>query len=397
MRWVVCCLATASLLGCGPNPAEQVETISVERDEFAISLVTRGELRASESTPIRPPPGSRNPRTIKWLAPNYSWVQRGEIIARFDTSDAERQAQQAGLEIDKVDLQVLAKERELDRLLSELGNELDLVEIEKIMADTFSIDNELAYSRFEIIDAMRDKALLDYKGQHFEGKKSNYNDLQDAEVAVLEAQRKTQESQFNEHSSLLEQNDVQAPHDGFFVLEKTWWGQQVDVGSTVFPGNKIASIPNLEKMEAVLYVLETEAVGLKVGQSADVAVDAFSQRALEGTVASISATAAPIERESPVKYFTVVVTLETADTEWMTPEAAVTAVIHISKVPQTIAIPNQAIFQDDQGDWVLLSDGRNLVRKDVQLGIRGANRSEVKQGLNEGDEVALFQPGDAES
>lgn len=397
MRKLAWWLLVPPLAGCGPNPADLVETMEVGRVEFSISLISRGELRAAESTPVKPPPGSRNPRTIEWLAPNNSWVRSGEVVARFDISDAERGAQTAGLEIDKVDLQVLAKERELERLMSELGNQLDLVEIEKLMADTFTIDNELAYSRFEIIDAMRDKVLLDYKSGHYEGKKENYSELQNAEVAVLSAQRNTQESQFREHQSMLEQREVRAPHDGYFVYEKTWWGQSVDVGTTVFPANKIASIPNLDKMEAVLYVLETEAVGLADGQAATVVVDAFPGRSLSGAVSSISATAAPIERESPVKYFTVIVSLEQADPEWITPEAAVTAEIHISRIADTIAIPNQAIFQEADGDWVLVRDGGKLVRREIGLGVRGANRSQVLSGLEEGDRIALFPPEQAGS
>jgi HlyD family secretion protein len=391
-RLFLLAVAAIILTACGPRPVDTVETMEVSNGEFSISLISRGELRAAESTPIQPPQGSRNPRTIEWLAPNYSWVRKGDVIARFDISDAELHAREAGLEIDKVDLEVLGKERELERQLSELGNQLELVDIEKVMADTFAIDNELAYSRFEIIDAMRDKALLEYKSGHFEGKKENYNDLQNAEVAVLNAQRSTQESQYQEHKALLDQYEVRAPHDGFFVYEKTWWGQQVDVGTTVFPANRIASIPNLEKMEAVLYVLETEAVGLSVGQEATVTIDAFPDRPLSGKVSSISATAAPIERENPVKYFTVVVSLDQADPEWITPEAAVTSEIHISKIPETIAVPNQAVFQDGEGDWVLLRDGGQLVRQAVQLGVRGANRSQVLKGLQEGDEIALFAP-----
>ncbi len=394
--FLACGLALA-LVACGASPLDSVETMEVTGGEFTISLISRGELRAAESTPIQPPQGSRNPRTIEWLAPNYSWVRKGEVVARFDISDAERGAQSAGLEIDKVDLQVMAKERELDRLMSELGNQLDLVEIEKLMADTFTIDNELAYSRFEIIDATRDKALLEYKSGHFEGKKDNYNELQSAEVAVLSAQRATQESQFEEHKSMLDQYRVTAPHDGYFVYEKTWFGQQIDVGSTVFPSNKIASIPNLDKMEALLYVLETEAVGLAVGQAGTVTVDAFPTRPLTGTISSISATAAPIERESPVKYFTVIVSLEQADPEWITPEAAVTAEIHITRIEDTMAIPNQAVFQGEQGDWVLVRDGRKLVRREVSLGVRGANRSQVLAGLREGEEIALFAPEQAGS
>jgi len=385
------------LSACGPGPAEQVETLRVNKEDFNISLLAKGELRAAESTPIKPPPGSTNPRTISWMAPNYSAVRKGQVIARFDVSSAEQEATKTGIELTKVDIQVMAKQRELERLLSELGHELELVDIEKLMAEKFVVEDSLAYSRLEIIDATRNKELLDYRSGHLENKKGDYSEKQNAEIEVLGAVRATQESKNLEHRQQIEQAEVLAPHDGFLVYEKTWWGQQVDIGSTVFPGNKIASIPNLDNMEALLRVLETEAVGLAEGQNVDLKIDAFPDRPLGGLISSISATAAPINRESPVKYFTVTVALDTADPDWITPEAQVTAVIHINLIENTIAIPNQALFQDEAGDWVLIRDGNNLERRKVTLGLRDANRSQVTSGLESGDEIALYPPAGTDS
>ncbi|MDT8321840.1 MAG: HlyD family efflux transporter periplasmic adaptor subunit [Xanthomonadales bacterium] len=393
----VCLAFVLALAACSGGPASEVETLEIVTEEFVISLRANGELRAGESTPITPPEGSRDPRTIAWLAPNFSSVRRGDVIARFDASEAEKEALQTGIELHKVDLQVLAKERELERLLSELGHDLELVDIEKLMAERFTVDDSLAYSRHEIIDATRDKALLEYRSEHLANKQGLYSDRQNAEIGVLDAVRETQASQNRQHREQIDRSEVRAPHGGFLVYEKTWWGQQIDVGSTVFPGNRIASIPNLERMEAVLRVLETEAVGLEDGQTVNLRIDAWPDRPLTGTVSAISATAAPIDRDSPVKYFTVTVALDQSDPEWITPEAQVTAEIHIDRVENAIAVPNQAVFRDADGDWVLLRDGRQLQRRTVSLGLRGANRSQITAGLEAGDEIALYPPGEPES
>lgn len=378
--------------GCGESPLDSVETVLVGSGVFEIVLHAKGELKAAESTPVKPPPGSLNPRTIKWMVPDNSWVTQGEPVARFDASSARRGAEDVGIELSKVDIQVLSKQRELERQLGELGNELELVDIEKIMADEFSIDNLLAYSRFEIIDAMRDKELLDYRSSHLEGKKETYRDREGAEEAVLNAARETHESIYREHKNQLDNSAIYAPHDGFFVYEKTWFGQKIDVGSTVFPGNKIASIPNLGDMQAILNVLETEAVGIIEGQAARVIIDAFPDKPLSGHVSNISATASPIERNNPVKYFKVTIKLEQADPDWIKPESQVSAIIAINRIPDTIYIPNQAVFSDDGGEWVLVKDGRNLVRKEIKLGLRGANRSQVVSGLDKDTEIALYPP-----
>ena len=394
MRLLLACLIGLLLEGCHGGAGNEVEILQVSQEEFVISLLADGELRAVESTAIRPPPGSNNPRTISWMAPNHSAVKQGEVVARFDASNAEQGALKAGIELTKVDIQVLAKQRELERLLFELDGELELVDIEKIMAEQFVLEDSLAYSRHEIIDATRDQALLEYRSGHLEAKKDNYSDRQAAEGAVLNAMRATHEIENQEYQQQIDHSEVRAPHDGFFVYEKNWCGLPVDVGSSVFPSNNIARIPILDKMEAVVQVLETAAVGLAPGQRTELFIDAFPDRPLTGTVKSISAAAAPIARDIPVKFFTVIISLDQSDPEWITPEAQVTAEIHISRIEDTIAIPNQSLFQDQTGEWVLVRNGKELAKRRVVLGVRGENRSEVISGLEEGDEIALYPPED---
>lgn len=393
-KWLLVLMVALGLSGCSRSAIDNVETVAVGSGVFEIIQHAKGELRATESTPITPPQGSRKPRTIEWLVPDNSWVKKGDLIARFDSSVAERGAQDVGIELSKVDIQMMGKQRELERQLDELGGELDLVDIERIMAERFNIENELAYSRHEIIDAMADKELLEYRSGYLEDKKGTYRDREGAETAVLDAARETQESIYEEHKAQLDHSSIYAPHDGFFVYEKTWFGQKTDVGSTVFPGNRIASIPDLEKMEAVLQVLETEAVGIVEGLKAEVIIDAYPDRPLQGVVTNISATASPIDRNSPVKYFRVTVTLDQADPAWIRPQSQVEATIAISRVEDAIFVPNQAVFSDNSGDWVLLREGRQLVKREIKLGLRGANRSQVLDGLEKQDHIALFSPTD---
>ncbi len=387
---VICTLVLLS--ACGSSANEQVEVLRIETGRFDISLLASGELRAAESTPVMPPPGSRIPRVISWLIPNNSAVKKGDVVMRFDVSDAERGALETGIELTKVDLQVLTREFELDRLLAELGGQLDIIDIERIMVEQFAVEDTLAYSRMEIIDAMRDRELLDYRAGHLEGKKDSYRDRQSAEIEVLDAQRTTQISENVQHQALLDHSEVRAPHDGFIVYERSWWLPAVEVGVTAWPDKKIASIPNLDKMEAVLLVHETDAVGLIVGQTVDLTIDAYSDRPLSGTVSSISPTAAPIERNNPVKYISATVAIDQADPEWITPGAKVQAEIHISRIDEAIAVPNQVLFQGGEGDWVFALEGGDLNKRSVTLGTRGAYRSQVTAGLEPGDEIALHPP-----
>ena len=87
--------------------------------------------------------------------------------------------------------------------------------------------------------------------------------------------------------------------------------------------------------------------------------------------------------------------LDDADPDWIRPESQVTATIAINRIEDTIFVPNQAIFSDGSDDWVLLRKGGNLEKKEIELGLRGANRSQVISGLKKGAKIALFPPAES--
>ena len=64
---------------------------------FAAAEIRREDVYITNIVKCRPP-GNRAPRTIEWLAPNFSWVSEGDVVARFDVSGAEREADAAGAE-----------------------------------------------------------------------------------------------------------------------------------------------------------------------------------------------------------------------------------------------------------------------------------------------------------
>jgi multidrug efflux pump subunit AcrA (membrane-fusion protein) len=115
---------------------------------------------------------------------------------------------------------------------------------------------------------------------------------------------------------------------------------------------------------------------------------------LSGVISHVSATASPIARDIPVKFFTVTVALDDADPEWIKPESLVSAVIAIDRIENTIFVPNQSVFSDGDGDWVLVREGGKLVRREIELGLRGANRSQIVSGLESDAVIALFPPID---
>ncbi len=385
------------LSGC-QSDAERAPTLQVEAGELRVELFAEGELQAVNATPIGATSsgGGRGRRgqsqTLAWIAPNHSFVNEGQVVARFDPSSFEREATEAQFQLEKLAMGLTDKGRELNEALLDLGNQGELVEIELGLAERFNIDNELLYSRLEMIDNMRNSEYLGAKSDHLDQMEDHYATKTEAERAVLESQQQTHQVKLRRSQDGLNAIEVLAPHQGVLVYEKNWSGQEPRVGQQVFPGAKLASLPDLSAMKAQLYVPEAEANGLAEGLDVQLRLEAYTDRPVTGTVTSISHKAQPRERDNPIKFFTVDVVLDQADPSWLRPGQRVQAWIKVAEANDAISVPNQAVFQSEAGTWVYRLDGAEFEKRSVEIGLRGPNRSEIISGLAAGDQVALIDP-----
>ncbi|MEM9302366.1 MAG: efflux RND transporter periplasmic adaptor subunit [Pseudomonadota bacterium] len=389
-RLMVLSLAGALMLA-GCSESRKTPTVPVVADHFKVILVAEGELKAAQATPITVPrlPGAQ---ILSWFQDANTEVKEGDVVARFDPTNFRLELNDAQTELDKLSLQDQDLRRELTSALVALGHDQDEVEYELDMANRFNVDNPLLYSRLEMIDSARDEAYLGAQQEFYGVKEGRYEEKAGAERSVLETQRSVQAAKLQRNEGSLARLEVRAPHDGLFIPEKNWVGEPPRVGQSVFPGSRLASLPDLSEMHAVVFVPEKEAVGLKDGLAANIVVDAFPERPMTGTVLSVSKTAQSRSRNNPVKFFTVTLALERSEPEWMLPGRRVTVEIIAADVPDALALPNQAIFQEGDSAWVYRGDGSDFERVPVTLGVRGSARSQVVAGVDAGDVVALIEP-----
>ena len=183
-----------------------------------------------------------------------------------------------------------------------------------------------------------------------------------------------------------------APHDGLLLLEKKWSGEPTFVGDSVWPGQKIAEIPDLSQVEAKVFVLEADAAGLKPGLAARLAIEGRPGAEFVAQVSRVDALAKPREQGSPVKYFETTLALDRTDPAVMTPGERVRAVILLESVEDVIAVPRGALFEKDGKRVVYRREGGAFQPVEVTVGRNSVSRVVVEKGLEAGDRVALRDP-----
>jgi multidrug efflux pump subunit AcrA (membrane-fusion protein) len=63
--------------------------------------------------------------------------------------------------------------------------------------------------------------------------------------------------------------------------------------------------------------------------------------------------------------------------------------IELERRDDVLAIPNRAIRRDRAGTYALVMENGARVRRDIRVGYRGRDYSEVIEGLSEGDRIVV--------
>jgi RND family efflux transporter MFP subunit len=393
MKKIIVLYLVSVLLACS-EPALLVPEIVILKSAQQFNIVATGELEAVKSTPITATAKTQRPQTIAWIIEQYSYVEKDDVIVKFDGIPYQLEVDAAEYEMSKLMFNREKKQRELNLSLDDFSNEEEVVNFEYLMAQKFNIDDPLLYTKIEMIDASDNEEFLKAKSQHLKVMESHYQDKSEAEVGLIDSQSQLQKSKVDLNKDNLSQLEVKAPHSGIVVLKKGWDGALPQAGKSIFPGMKIASLPNLTQMKAKIYVPEIEAVGIKMDQNVDIQLHAFPNLKFSGKVSSISKTAQPKKRDNPIKYFIVSVVLDQQDEKRLLPGQRLEATIYTSDHDQAIIAPIQTIYRKETDSWVYLKDNGNgeFKKNPVKTGLCSTSQCVIISGLNEGDVIALTDP-----
>lgn len=379
----------AWLSSCSDAQVATVPTFNVSERPFEIIIPAFGELEATEAHNIAAP--GRQPMVIDWLAEENSRVTKGQVVARFDAERLLLDSREEELEMMLLDKDLRKTYAEKTKQENELNSEEVFVGKEFTFVDAFAIDDMRLYSKIEIIDTLSNRDYLGAKEQFIDWKQDSIGEQNQSSVQILDIRKQGHEAKYMQHKAALSLLEIYAPYDGLLVYEKNFRGEKPSIGQTVFPGSTIAKIPNLEQMQAKVFVLDKDAIGLKNGQQVELTLESQPDNLLHGTVSSVSGFSRTIERGSPTKYFELTVAIPQSDIQ-LQPAQKVIAKIKVSEPENKIIIPLQAIFNDKSENFVYVQQGNEFVKQVVTTANKNLYFVEIADGLSSGDVIALSVP-----
>jgi len=322
------------------------------------------------------------------LAPEGKQVKKGDTLIMFDAQkvmeDLQRfqsELDQSNKEIEKTRAQIDLERRNLEAKLAAAENKLEKSKLKEVTTSSIASANDIEKDKLELEQATREVRLLKEQLEwHAKSSEATYK--------IIESKKARAQNKVGEIQQALANFQSKADRDGVVIYKTKWNGERFKVGESVWMGQPILEIPELQTILAEAFVPEVDVGKIKVGQRAEITIDAFPGRAFTGTVQSIGRLIRPKSWDIPNKILETQIKLDNLDTSIMRPNMSVRIKIEVNSIDDCIAVPLRAVRITAEGAMVRVKTENGWHEQRVKLGDSNGTEVVVTEGLNVGDRVA---------
>ncbi len=372
---------------------------SVTKGDFAVTVTTAGELRASSAVNIQGPAEMQRAGAfqvkIASLVPEGTLVKAGDVVAELDRSALAQRLQETTLAVQKAE--AVYEQAMLDSTLnlSKAREEMRTMELaleERRLAKEQAVYEAPTIRRQAEIDLEKaERALAQAKSDY----KTRVEQAQ-AKMREVGADLQRQKNILEIVQQVMGQFTIRAPSPGMVIYQKEWNGKKRAVGSQIGAWDPtVATLPDLSHMESITYVNEIDIKKVAVGQAVTLSLDSDPTKKLTGRVVQV-ANVGEQRPNTDAKVFEVKVLLAASDTA-LRPGMTTGNAIETTVLKDVLSVPLEAVTTLDGVPYVFVRRGARTVRQEVLTGAMNDDAVVIVQGVAEGEQVLLALPPDAAS
>jgi RND family efflux transporter MFP subunit len=212
-------------------------------------------------------------------------------------------------------------------------------------------------------------------------------------VAAAKQQLAVAKANQQHYSALSAYSNITGPYDGVVTWRFSDTGALVQAGTSNGNGLPVVTLAQIDVLRLRIPVPESLASKVRIGDSADVRVQASGEH-FTGKVIRFTNALDPSTRTEQVE-------IDVLNPHYhLQPGMYADVRLNTNSVPNALTIPIQAVQRTDNGASVLVVDAQDRVQtRDVQLGIEGSNVIEILSGLSPGERVVAgnlgaYRPGE---
>jgi len=357
-----------------------VRTATAIRTTIRSVVSTNGKVEPLQNFEAHAPIGT----TVKrLLVKEGEHVKNGQLLVEMNDAEARSAAARALTQVrasqaDSSALQSGGNQEEvltLDAQLVKARTEHDTAQrnldaLQRLQQNGAASAGEVKIAEDRLTRANADLNLIEKK------KKDRYSQ---PEIARVDAQRSAAQAAYDAAEDTLSQLNLRAPFDGVV------YSLPVLEGAYVNPGDLILQEADLSKVRVRAFVDEPDLGRLVPGEPIEVTWDALPGRTWTGAVSAIPAV---IKLHGTRNVGETTCVVDNHDFKLL-PNVNVGVTIITAEHRDVLAVPREAVHQEDHTTYVYEIVSEELHRRDVRTAISNLTQVEVTQGLSTNALVAL--------
>ena len=370
--------------------AEGVDEVVVSPRSLSFWVDANGLLRATTVENYGGPPafGRYWQFQIVSMAQEGKNVKKGDPLVSFDAQrigeDLQRfsnELDQANKELERTKSQIDLEHQELVAKLAAAQNKLDKLKLKQKTSPTIDSPVEVETDELRIEQARREVAALNEQLEwHKKSSDANYN--------IIASKKARAEGALNEIKAGMENFQAKADRDGVIIYKTKWNGEKYQVGESIWSGQPLIEIPDLNTILAESFVPEVDIGRVKTGQTAEITIDAFPGKTYTGKVSKMGTLIHPKSWDIQNKVLDVQVTLDNLDISIMRPGMSVKTRIVTATLDNCIAVPIKAIRTTAEGSVIKVKSETGWIERRVMLGDSNGADIVITDGLKPGERIA---------
>ncbi|MBO0859482.1 MAG: efflux RND transporter periplasmic adaptor subunit, partial [Chloracidobacterium sp.] len=293
--------------------------IDVKRGAIKKVLLLDGELRAVRSQTIFGGSAWEDVKIV-YMPPEGTVIKAGDLALELDSTTTLNK-------IKDTDEKIVAAENEIVKTRSQ--NESALRDLEVDLSKLWlayeqaklkaKVPNEVVSRReFQEAQLALEKAKTEYENQLSKIEQKKKEQVAELQVKIIEKDKL--KVQLDRARSDLDGMKIKAPTAGMVIYNEHYnERRKMQIGDLVWPGWPVEQLPDLTEMEVFAQVNEVDGPKLSIGAHAEVRLDSYPDKAINGKIKEISETAIKASRMAKAKIFRVTVSLDQTLMEIMKP------------------------------------------------------------------------------
>jgi RND family efflux transporter MFP subunit len=218
-------------------------------------------------------------------------------------------------------------------------------------------------------------------------------DAAKSSLAAAKQQLAVAQADQQHYAALSNYSKIVAPYDGVVTWRFSDTGSLVQAGTSNTSGLPVVTVAQIDLLRLRIPVPESLAAKVRIGDSADVHVQATGEH-FTGKVTRFTDALDPSTR-------TMQVEIDVPNPNYhLQPGMYADVQLSANSRPNILTVPVEAIRRGDNKTSVLVLDANNRVQsREVQVGVESSDNVEILAGLTEGERVIVgnlgsYQPGE---